>query len=89
MSTEYQQVIEQALALPASERVALAETMLESVGDEEAETLTHEEWEAAWKTEVERRLRQVEEGTAKVHTWDEVEVRLTNKLEAAKTSRHD
>lgn len=45
MSTGYQQVMERALALSASERVALAETMLESVGEEETETLSPEEWE--------------------------------------------
>ena len=89
MSTGYQQVMERALALSASERVALADTMLESVGDEEAETLTSEEWESAWKAEVQRRLQQVEQGIAKVYSWDEVEQRLNYKLNTANTSGHD
>lgn len=89
MSTVYQQVIERALALPPSERVALAETMLESVGENEVETIGPEEWEAAWKTEVKRRLQKVEQGSAKVYSWDDVDQRLIQKLNSAKMSGHD
>ena len=83
MSTGYQQVRERALALSASERVALAETMLESVGEQETETLAPDEWESAWKAEVQRRLQRVEQGVAKVSSWDEVEQRLNHKLNTA------
>ena len=89
MSTGYQLVREWALALSASERVALAETMLESVGEEETETLAPDEWESAWSAEVQRRLQRVEQGIAKVSSWDEVEKRLNHKLNTAKTSGHD
>lgn len=68
MSTGYQLVRERALALSASERVALADTMLESVGEEEVETLPPDAWESAWKAEVQRRLHRVEQGIAKVST---------------------
>ncbi|MFT3882740.1 MAG: addiction module protein [Gemmatales bacterium] len=89
MSTGYQQVRERALALSASERVALAETMLESVGEDETETLAPSEWESAWRAEVQRRLQLVEQGIARVSSWDEVEQRLNHKINSAKTSGHD
>ena len=89
MSTGYQQVRERALALSASERVALAETMLESVGEEETETLAPNEWESTWKAEVQRRLQRVEQGIAKVSSREEVEQRLNQKLNTAKISGHD
>ena len=75
--------LKESRAARESERVALAEIMIESVGDEEAETLTHEEWESAWKAEVQRRLQRVEQGIAMVYSWDEVEQRLNHKLNTA------
>jgi putative addiction module component (TIGR02574 family) len=89
MSTSYQQLIESALALPASERVTLAEALLDSVNDDEAERLTGEEWEAAWKSEVQRRLDSVAAGTTRLHTWESVEERLNQKLTNAQNARHD
>jgi putative addiction module component (TIGR02574 family) len=88
MSTGYQQIVKQALALSPLERVALAESMLDSVGEEETETLAQEEWESMWKAEVQRRLQRVQQGTAKVYSWDAVEQRLNRKLEAANNSSH-
>jgi len=79
MSTGYEQVMERALALSPTERVTLRESMLESVGDEETEALAPEEWESLWKAEVQRRLQRIEQGAAKVYSWDEVEQRLNNR----------
>lgn len=89
MSNSYQQIMEHALSLPATERVALAEIMLESVGEQEIETLSQEEWDAAWKVEVKRRLDRIEQGTVKFYSWDEIEQRLNHRLNSAQTNGHD
>lgn len=53
-------------ALPPEERIRLAEELLSSVQESD------EEIEAAWAQEIERRLEEVESGTAKLIPADEV-----------------
>jgi putative addiction module component (TIGR02574 family) len=55
-----------ARALPPEERIRLAEELLSSVQDSD------EEIEAAWAEEIERRLEEVENGTAKLIPAEEV-----------------
>lgn len=55
-----------ARALPPEERLRLAEELLSSVQDSD------EEIEAAWAEEIERRLEEVENGTAKLIPAEEV-----------------
>ena len=55
-----------ARALPPEERIRLAEELISSVQDSD------EEIEAAWAEEIERRLEEVENGTAKLIPAEEV-----------------
>lgn len=55
-----------ARSLPAEERVRLAEELLSSVQDSDAEI------DAAWEDEIKRRLDEVETGTAKLIPAEEV-----------------
>ena len=68
LSTEAQQVFEAALRLPEGEREKLADKLyfsLEASADDEAE----KEFEAT----IARRVAEIENGTAKLHTWDELQ----------------
>ncbi len=56
-----QQLLKQARRLPEAERAALASALLRTL-DEEGEELSHEEWEAAWSEEIQRRVAEVRAG---------------------------
>lgn len=68
-------VFADALALPAKERARLARELLESL-EEEADPGAAE----AWRTEIERRAREVEDGSVTLNDWDEVRASLTQRL---------
>jgi putative addiction module component (TIGR02574 family) len=63
--------LEEALALPAKDRTALAEALLVSL-DAHAE----DDNAAAWKAETERRVKELDEGTVATIPWPEVRRRL-------------
>jgi putative addiction module component (TIGR02574 family) len=66
MSSLIDELSRKARALPPEERIRLAEELLSSVQDSD------EEIEAAWAEEIERRLAEVESGTAKLIPAEEV-----------------
>lgn len=66
MSNLVEELSRKARALPPKERIRLAEQLLSSVRD------TDEEIEAAWADEIERRLAEVENGTARLIPSEEV-----------------
>lgn len=66
MSSLIDELSRKARALPPEERVRLAEELISSVQD------SNEEIEAAWAEEIERRLEEVENGTAKLIPAEEV-----------------
>ncbi|WP_437852641.1 addiction module protein [Sorangium sp. So ce363] len=68
-------VLAEALQLPAEEPADVANRLLASL-DGPAD----EDVEAAWLAEVERRLQDVDRGTAKVEPWDAVRERLARRL---------
>lgn len=65
------EILKDALALPIEERAALAGSLLESL-----ETEVDEDAEAAWATEVNRRLAELDGGAVKTVPWTEVRRRL-------------
>lgn len=82
-------LISKLLLLPKQERAALAHELLKSLHDEpEDEEGTPEEIEAAWDAEIERRSAEIEDGTAKVVTWEEYEALMEQKLAARAKSDH-
>lgn len=66
MSSLTDELSRKARALPPEERIRLAEELLSSVQESD------EEIEAAWAEEIERRLEEVESGTAKLIPAEEV-----------------
>ncbi len=69
------QVLEQALALPEEERWELLSKLITSLEDrlDEGPTISSdEEWKAAWKETIERRLRSIDDGTVEMLDGDEV-----------------
>ncbi len=71
MKREPAKILKDALALPAKARAALAGLLLESL-----DTEVDEDAEAAWATEVNRRVAELDSGFAKTIPWAEVRRRL-------------
>lgn len=61
----------EAMKLPPEARAALAGSLLESL-----DTEVDADAESAWAIEIERRLREIEAGTASTVSWDEVRRRI-------------
>lgn len=55
-------LLKEALALPAAERKLLADALHESIPIEGEDGPVDPEWEAAWAAEIERRLRELDDG---------------------------
>jgi hypothetical protein len=67
MTALAQRLLQQARRLPDRERAALASALLLTL-DDDAEDLSHEEWEAAWSGEIQRRVADIR--SAKVELVD-------------------
>jgi hypothetical protein len=65
-------LLEQALQLPEAERGKLAVQLLRTLDPDDEDELTRGEWEAAWSAEIDRRVREVDDGTAELLDGDEV-----------------
>lgn len=66
MTTLVDELSQKALELPPGERVLLAERLLATVHESEAEV------DAAWDEEIKRRLAEIDNGSAKLIPADEV-----------------
>lgn len=75
MATSATELLKQALELKEEERAELASLLIESL-DEPAE----EGVEAAWVKEIERRMAELDSGSAKILPWDEVREKLHGRL---------
>jgi putative addiction module component (TIGR02574 family) len=67
MSTHFEQVTSQAIALSPEDRARLADLLLASLPDEADESL-----DEAWDQEIQRRLKAVESGTARLVSSEDV-----------------
>ena len=67
VTTQAKALTKQALALKPEERIALAKTLLTSV-----DGFTSPEIEAVWREEIERRVKEIETGQAKLIPAEEV-----------------
>ena len=68
LSGEAQQLFEAAMKLPERERAKLADKLALTV-----DSMADPEWQAAWGPEIARRVAEIENGTAKLHTWEELQ----------------
>jgi putative addiction module component (TIGR02574 family) len=69
-------LLEDALKLPADDRLAFATELLHSVEDPDPE------WSRAWADEIARRIQEVDEGKVQMIPWSEVESRLRQRLDS-------
>lgn len=70
-------VLAEALQLPPEERADVAKMLIASLDEPDDEGV-----EAAWLEEVERRLQDVDRGTAKFEPWETVRARIAARLHA-------
>lgn len=75
MATPAKIVLEQALALTSEQRLDLAAELLASVDGEPPAT-----WEAAWRAELDDRMREVDSGSVRPVPWAEARARLRARL---------
>ena len=75
MASSATYILKQALELKEEERAELASLLIESL-DEPAEGGV----EAAWAVEIERRMADLDSGSEKTLSWDEVREKLHGRL---------
>jgi putative addiction module component (TIGR02574 family) len=76
MATSAEDLYEQALSLDETERVALANLILQSLEP------TDPDAEEAWAEEIKRRVGELENGAIETISWDEVRSKLAAKLKS-------
>ena len=76
MSTHVTELFERASILSEKERATLAGLLIESLESE-----VDPDVEEAWRVEVERRLAELDAGTAKTVPWEVVKARLLRRTE--------
>lgn len=64
-------ILDDALALPVEARAALASALIRSLDED-----TDDDVEAAWSTEIARRIDEIDQGTTQLIPWSEVRRRL-------------
>jgi putative addiction module component (TIGR02574 family) len=76
MSSTAESILGTALTLPPNERARIAAELIASLDEGEDAGV-----EAAWATEIERRIAEVESGEAETSTWEETRSRIRSKIE--------
>ncbi len=69
MTDQAQRVVDDALALPPSERGVVIGKLIDSLAP--AENLTEDEWALAWGEEIRRRIESVDSGDVETIPWEE------------------
>jgi putative addiction module component (TIGR02574 family) len=67
MNAESQQLLQSALALPESERAEIAASLIRSL-----DAQTDADVDAAWATEIQRRMESTDKGEVALIPWDDV-----------------
>ena len=78
MTNRAQQLLREALTLPADERADVAAELLASL--DEPSTMDAAAVEAAWAREIERRARRVMAGESLGEPWEDVRARVARRL---------
>jgi putative addiction module component (TIGR02574 family) len=74
MGDAARKLLDEALGLPDDERELLAVDLLASLESR------NPEWERAWATEIEKRLREIQSGSVKAIPWEDVHASLLSRL---------
>ena len=75
-------LVTEVLELPDDERGSLAAMLLRSLEPNDADELTGEAWEAAWAAGLERRMREVVDGSVELIDGDQVAAEMRALLDA-------
>ena len=75
MSPDAQQLLDASLALPSNERARVARELIASLDVD-----TDDDAEASWRVEIERRARELNEGSVELRDWAEVRREALAKL---------
>ena len=75
MTNEVSKLLQKALSLSIEEQQALAESLISNLGDK-----VDDDVEAAWETEIARRITELDSSAAKTVRWSEVRKRNLAKL---------
>jgi len=68
MKSKANRILDEALSLPESTRAELAGKLFDSLDTREADS----GWEKAWAAEIERRIKDIDSGNAKLIPWSQV-----------------
>ena len=79
MTQEVSKLLEQALALSVEEQEALADSLISNLGGKVDDAV-----QAAWQTEIEKRIADLDSGKAKTIPWEQVRQRNLAKLPHAR-----
>lgn len=79
MTPEVSKLLEQALSLSVEEQEALADSLISNLGGKVDEGV-----QAAWETEIGKRIAELDSGKAKTIPWSEVRRRNLAKLPNAR-----
>ena len=71
MDTQPKQILDIALTLPESDRAGLAASLIRSLDD-----APDPDADAKWATEIEQRIRSIDEGAAELEEWDAVVAKM-------------
>jgi len=72
MARNLKELIREAAELPDNDRATLAGVMIESLDPRPTPAI-----KAAWSREIERRLREVDEGTVELIDWEDIRAELS------------
>lgn len=79
MTRTAKDIVKAAIQLPENERVQVVEQLLASLEPE-----SDEDVDSAWAAEIERRSRQIKEGTVSLIPWEEVKSQAIKRARAKK-----
>ncbi|MFT5527123.1 MAG: putative addiction module component (TIGR02574 family) [Pirellulaceae bacterium] len=77
MDTQPQQLLNAALALSETDRASLAAVLIRSL-DAAADPAA----DSAWASEIERRIRSIDDGSAELESWDSVMDKMRDRRDA-------
>ena len=83
MTATFDTVLQDALRLPLEERSRIASRLIESVDENDDIALS-----PAWRTEINRRVDSIRNGTAKLIEHDEVMASVRQKLSQQRAANH-
>jgi len=76
MERQAGEVLKDALALPTEARAALIDSLIESLDE-----VVDEGSEEIWKSEIDRRIREIDSGAVQMIPWDVARKRLRDRLD--------